>query len=108
MLLLQGSVVRKKRVRTTLPTPVSWIGICERLPELEPRGGSVLDGAVDDALQLPAEVERVGGHQLRHEDRHEVFPGIDPEDRRSRATPVIIARADRAGSHLAQRHREAE
>src|SRR5262249_40907029 len=54
---------------------------------------SVHDRGVNDALQLATEIECSRRDQLRHEYDAHVFLGIDPEDRRSRAAPVIVALA---------------
>src|SRR5689334_15172396 len=58
------------------------------------------DRAIDDALQLAAEVEGARGHQLGHEDDAQVLLRVDPEDRRGGAAPVVVAGAERAGLHL--------
>lgn len=42
---------------------------------------SVDDRGVDDGLELTPEVEGAGRHELGHEDDHQVFAGVDPEDR---------------------------
>src|SRR5271170_963769 len=62
--------------------------------------GSVHDGRIDDALQLAAEVEASGRHQLRHKYHRHVFLGVHEEDRGGRAAPVVVAGAEIAGGHL--------
>src|SRR3989344_4616952 len=72
---------------------------CQRPPAC---GASVDDRGVDDVLELAAEVEGAGRHELGHEHDAEIFLRVDPEDRRGRAAPVVVAAAEPARLHLAQ------
>src|SRR5438067_2053299 len=52
---------------------------------------SVDDGWVDDAFELPAEVEGARWQQLGHHHGGEVFGWVDPEDGGGSATPHELA-----------------
>ena len=57
---------------------------------------------------MTAEVERVGRHQLGHEDHPQVLDRIDPEHGGGGAAPVVVATAQRARRHLIDGRRETE
>src|ERR1700756_3810572 len=69
---------------------------------------SLDDSGIDDVSELSAEVEGSRRHQLGHEDHHQIFLRIYPEDSRGRATPVVVTAAECARFDLSECHREAE
>src|SRR4051794_10470994 len=87
--------LRRQGGRTSIIRTTEMISQCQAVKALSM--GSVDDRGVDDALQLAAEVEGAGRHQLGHEHHREVLLRVHPEDGRGRAAPVVVADAQRAG-----------